>query len=93
MCILLCVQSANVNTHWEPVLLCCGAGREIGGHWDSGLPYLYGALKMHWVPMGDPAKPLQGVQLLLDHINVMPLKVHVLYCKHWSVFIFLCQLL
>ncbi len=51
------------------------AGREVGGHWDSGLPYLQGALKTHWVPMGGPANPLQGVQLLLDHINVAPLKV------------------
>ena len=49
-------------------------GKDIGGHWDSGLPYLQGHLKMHWAPMGNSADPLQGVQLLLDHLDVAPLK-------------------
>ena len=50
-------------------------GRHIGGRWDSGLPYLQGHLKAHWAPMGESANPLQGVQLLLDHVDVAPLKV------------------
>lgn len=65
----------NITGTRRFTILCDDPGREVGGHWDSGLPYLQLALKKHWVPMGDPADPLQGVQLLLDHIDVAPLKV------------------
>ena len=64
---------------------CNQTGREVGGHWSSGLPYLQSALKTEWMPMRHPTHTLQGVQLLLDYIDVLPLQVTASRAAHAPV--------
>lgn len=87
--------AALLSSSCKPLILCEHAGRDIGNHWSSGLPYLHGSLKTQWMPMRDPANPLQGVQLLLDRIDVLCLKVLTLQasscCPIVSIFFAYCS--